>query len=409
MTDVLDRFLRYVQVDSASVLGGKARPSSPGQERLSAILEAELSALGGGWTVRRLGDASLLVELPASPGLEDRVHSAFLAHIDTYYGLPGAARPRVLVTDGLGLEVAPGVGIPASLLRPFAGKRIVVSDGSGLLGADDKAGVAALMAVLSRIAAEGPSHGPLDFWFTTDEEIGRIGVEDLPPGTGEAWDVLWTVDGEDLAMLSVGDLAIRRAQVSFLGIDAHPCLHGKDLVPAHYAAARFLDRLADLPNPMTSEGRAAFYQAASIEGRAERAQVFCRLASFDEADLDPMEASLRGLAQDAARAYGAHVEVEVSTGSANFHEAVARRPELVDPARRALAKAGYKAREIEIRGGTDGGLLAVSFPGLVAPDLGTGARNLHSRGEFLVVEELEALPGIIMEIIGAYGLGKDGL
>ncbi len=409
MTDVLDRFLRYVQVDSASVLGGQARPSSPGQENLSAILESELSAMGGGWITRRLGDASLLVGLPASPGLEDRVHCAFLAHIDTYYGLPGAARPRVLVTDGLGLEVAPGVGIPASLLHPFAGKRIVVSDGSGLLGADDKAGVAALMAVLSRIAADGPSHGPLDFWFTTDEEIGRIGVEDLPPGTGEAWDVLWTVDGEDLAELSVGDLAIRRAQVSFLGIDAHPCLHGKDLVPAHYAAARFLDRLADLPNPMTSEGRAAFYQTASIEGRAERAQVFCRLASFDEADLDPMEARLRAVAEEAAKAYGAHVEVEVSTGSANFHDAVAKRPELVDTAKRALARAGYEARELEIRGGTDGGLLAVTFPGLVAPDLGTGARNLHSRGEFLVVDEFEALPGIILEMIAAYAAERKSL
>lgn len=408
MTEVLDRFLRYVQVDTASVLGGQARPSSPGQERLSAILEAELAGLGGAWTARRLGDASLLVRLPASPGHEDRVHAAFLAHLDTYYGLPGAARPRVLVADGASLEITPGVTIPASLLGPHRGKRIVVSDGTGLLGADDKAGVAALMSVLSRLASGELAHGPLDFWFTTDEEIGRIGVEDLPPGTGEDWDILWTVDGEELSELSIGDLAIRRARVSFLGIDAHPCLHGKDLVPAHFAAARFLDRLADLPNPMTSGAREAFYQAASIEGRAERAEVFCRLASFDEADLDPMEAALRGLARAAAGAYGAHVEVEVSTGSANFHDAVARRPELVDPARRALARAGYVAREIEIRGGTDGGLLAVTFPGLVAPDLGTGARNLHSRGEFLVVDELEALPEIIVEIIGAYAARRDG-
>lgn len=403
MTEVLDRFLRYVRVDSASVLNGPDRPSSRGQARFAELLGAELAAMAGPWTSSLLDDGSILVRVPASAGSSGTIHSAFLAHLDTYYGLPGAANPRVVVCDGLGIELAPEASIPARLLAPFAGRRLVVSDGSGLLGADDKAGVSALMTVLSQIAKGELSHGPVDFWFTTDEEIGRIGVEALPPGTGESWDILWTVDGEELSELSVGDLAIRRARVVFSGIDAHPCLHGKDLVPAHYAAARFADRLAELPNPMTSEGRTAFYQIASIEGVPERAELYCRLASFDGRDLDPMESVLRRIAEAAASAYGAHVAVEVSAGSANFRDAVIARPELIDPARRALARAGYEAREIEIRGGTDGGLLAVSFPGLAAPDLGTGARNLHSRGEFLVVGELEALPAIILEIIASYG------
>jgi tripeptide aminopeptidase len=378
-SEALDRFLRYVRVDSASVLNGSDRPSSRGQARLAELLDSELAAMSGAWTTTILEDGSLLVRLPASPGSKGRIHAAFLAHLDTYYGLPGAANPRLVISDGLGLDLAPEVSIPARLLAPFAGKRLVVSDGSGLLGADDKAGVAALMTVLSLISGGNLPHGP-----------------------GESWDVLWTVDGEDLAELSVGDLAIRRARVVFSGIDAHPCLHGKDLVPAHYAAARFVDRLAELPNPMTSDGRTAFYQIASIEGGPERAEVFCRFASFDGADLDPMEEALRGIADAAAATYGAHFAMEVSTGSVNFIDAVAARPELIDPARRALSEAGYAAREIEIRGGTDGGLLAVSFPGLAAPDLGTGARNLHSRGEFLVVDEMEALPGIIHDIIDSY-------
>jgi tripeptide aminopeptidase len=403
MTEALDRFLRYVRMDSTSVLNGQDRPSSQGQTRLAELLESELAAMAGPWTTTILEDGSLLVRVPASPGSMGTTHSAFLAHLDTYYGLPGVATPRVVVCDGRGIELAPEVSIPARLLAPLAGKRLVVSDGTGLLGADDKAGVAALMTVLSQIAGGKPLHRPVDFWFTTDEEIGRIGVDALPPGVGNSWDILWTVDGEDLAELSVGDLAISRARVVFSGIDAHPCLHGKDLVPAHYAAARFADRLAEMPNPMTTEGRAPFYQIASIEGRAERAEVFCRFASFDGADLNPMEKALREVAKNAASAYGAHVAFEVTTGSANFRDAVVARPELIDPARRSLAKAGYEAREIEIRGGTDGGLLAVSFPGLAAPDLGTGARNLHSRGEFLVVDELETVPEVILDIIEAYG------
>lgn len=402
MNEALDRFMRYVRVDSASNADSPSRPSSQGQLRFADLLASELEGLGGAFEVSRLSDGSVLARASASPGSEDAVHSAFLAHMDTYYGLPGTADPRVVVCEGRSLDIAPGVSIPEALLEPYAGKRIVVSDGSGLLGADDKAGVAALMTVISRLARGGQAHGPVDFWFTTDEEIGRLGVDALPPGVGASWDILWTVDGESLSELSVGDLAIRRAQVVFSGIDAHPCLHGKDLVPAHYAAARFADRLAGSPNPMTTEGRESFFQIASIEGRAERAKVFCRFASFEEGDLDPMERKLRELAEDAAAAYGAHVSVEVSTGSANFRGAVIARPALIDPARRALERAGYKAKEIEIRGGTDGGLFAVSFPGIAAPDLGTGARNLHSRGEFLVVDELEALPEIILEIIEAY-------
>ena len=335
MTEILDRFMRYVRVDSASALDGRDRPSSPGQLRFADLIEAELADMGGPWTTSRLADGSLLVRVPASPRAKGGIHSAFLAHLDTYYGLPGAADPRVVACDGRGIELAPEVHIPASLLAPFAGKRLVVSDGSGLLGADDKAGVAAIMTVLSRIDGEGaPPHGPLDFWFTTDEEIGRIGVDALPPGVGESWDILWTVDGEDLAELSVGDLAIRRASVVFSGIDAHPCLHGKDLVPAHYAAARFVDRMAELPNPMTTEGRSPFYQIASIEGRPERAEVFCRFASFEADDLGPMEAALRECAQTAAAAYSAHVAVEVTIGSANFRDAVVARSQLIDPARR---------------------------------------------------------------------------
>ena len=380
MSQVLGRFTRYVRLDSASVLNGPDRPSSPGQARFADSLEAELAAMLGPWTTMRLEDGSLLVRAPAESGSKSSIHAAFLAHIDTYYGLPGAANPRLVECDGHGLDLAPDVSIPSRLLAPFAGKRLVVSDGSGLLGADDKAGVAALMTVLSLIARKRLPHGPIDFWFTTDEEIGRIGVDALPAGVGESWDILWTVDGEGLAELSVGDLAIRRARVVFSGIDAHPCLHGKDLIPAHYAAARFADRLAELPNPMTSEGRAAFYQIASIEGRAERAEVFCRFASFDGADLVSMEEALRKVAESAASAYAAHVAIEVTTGSANFHDAVVSRPELLAPARSALTRAGYEVRDIEIRGGTDGGLLAVSFPGLAAPDLGTGGEKSPFEG-----------------------------
>ncbi|GAB1484883.1 peptidase T [Treponema sp.] len=404
--EVLDRFLGYVRIDSASIRDVDRVPSTQGQITFADLIEKEIEAMQGPWTTQRLADSSLLVQVPATKGQEAAPHAAFLAHLDTYYGLPGAANPKLVICDGKDLLVAPGLSIPSHLVRAYKGQRLVITDGTSLLGADDKAGLAALMTVLAAIAEDGPTkglqHGPIDFWFTTDEEIGRIGVDVLPRGVGEAWQILWTLDGEELSDISVGDLAIRRAQVIFTGIDAHPCLHGEDLLPAHYASARFVDRLAELPNPMTSSGRESFFQVASIEGKAERAEVFCRMASFDAADLPAMENQLVELAENAAKAYGTHVDIQLSTGSANFHAAVAAHRELIAPAREAIQRRGFTVREKEIRGGTDGGLLALSFPRLAAPDLGNGSRNPHSRTEFLVVEELLALPGIVLDIIGAY-------
>jgi tripeptide aminopeptidase len=402
MSEVLDRFLRYVRIDSASVAGGHGLPSSPGQAALAGLIEAELGSLGGPWSLSRLGDGSLLVRLPPTPGCEASLHAAFLSHLDTYFGLPGGSRPRLVAVDGRDIEVAPGVVIKAPQLEGLTGRRVVVSDGHAVLGADDKAGVAALVTVLARLAGGGQPHGPMDVWFTVDEETGHDGASYLPAGLGRSWDVAWTVDGEALRDLSVGDLAIRRVKAAFRGVDAHPCLHGKDLVPAHYAAARFVDRLADLPNPMTSGPRAPFYQVASLTGSSGSAEVLCRLMSFDRSDLEPMVRVLKGLAEAAAGAYGAKVDIATSEGGANFHEALVARPELIEPARRLIAEAGQELREVEIRGGTDGGMLALSFPGLPAPDLGNGARNPHSLGEFLVVDELEALPGILEGIIADY-------
>jgi tripeptide aminopeptidase len=265
VSEVLDRFLRYVRIDSASDPDVPARPSTPGQAAFADQLEKELAELEGPWESVRLADASLLVRVAPSAGREASLPAAFLAHLDTYYGLSGAAVPRVVLCDGKEIRLSSEVSIPARFLEGLSGKDLVVTDGNSLLGADDKAGVAALVTVLSALAKTDLPRGPVDFWFTTDEEIGRIGVEALPAGVGEAWKVLWTVDGEDLRDLSVGDLAIRRARLSFAGVDAHPCLHGQDLVPAHYAAARFVDRLADLPNPMTSSGRAPL-----LPGRVHR-------------------------------------------------------------------------------------------------------------------------------------------
>jgi len=404
---VLGRFMRYVRFDTRSDPDSPTRPSTPGQLTFALILEDELAEMRGPWQTQRLSDGSLLVRVPATPGCETGIRAAFVAHVDTYYGLPGAAKPHIVDCDSTAIKLVSGLSLPGRMLAPFKGRSLVVTDGTSLLGADDKAGVAALMTVLSRLAQGGIPHGPVDVWFTTDEEIGRIGIDSLPPGVGEAWQVLWTLDGEDLASISVGDLAIRRAKLVFSGIDAHPCLHGHDLVPAHYAASRFVDRLAAFPNPMTSSGREPFFQVASIEGRSERAEVFCRVASFDARDLPTMEETLLRLAREAAEGYGASFEVELSTGSANFHEAVTARHYLVDAAKKALAKRGFEAREIEIRGGTDGGLLAVSWPDLAAPDLGTGARNPHSRGEFLVIDELLSLPDIVIEMIASYAARQD--
>src|SRR3989344_2975579 len=260
MKPVTDRLLKYARIDTCSVQAvpgvEQIHPSSPGQKVLIDMLLAELSNLKvpRDW-IKQLGDASFLIESPATEGHENAPHVVLAAHVDTYFGCPGGANPIIHEYQGGDLALPnDGVFIPAEDLKGLKGKQIITADGTTLLGGDDKCGVASIMTFIEDMMSRSLPHGPLTVWICTDEEIGEVGVPFLPAGTAERGDFFWTVDGEQVAVVDIGCFYGAGVDVEFIGNDTHPGVSGRSLKPAHYAACRFVDQLANVPTPWQPSG-----------------------------------------------------------------------------------------------------------------------------------------------------------
>lgn len=270
MVPVINRLLRYVRIDTRSIQPTpgveQAHPSCPNQRLLADLLKEELVGLEvSPEQITNLGDGSFLVHFPATEGCENAPHVVFASHLDTYFGCPGGANPIYPEKVYQGGDITlpnNGVVIPASDLVGLEGKRIITADGTTLLGADDKAGVAAIMTLIELIPQY--AHGPFTVWFCTDEEIGEVGVKFLPPGVADTWDIFWTVDGKELNTLDVGCFYGAKVDVKFVGNDTHPGVSGQNLKPAHYAACRFVDKLAEWPSPWTTKDAESFIYVPSM-------------------------------------------------------------------------------------------------------------------------------------------------
>lgn len=418
---VVERFMQYVSIDTRSREHKPGEPvvspSSDGQvlllKRLQQELFAERVIFNYGDTaqerwaeVHRLDDGSLLVRVPGNlPG----PHLAFSAHVDTHPNNPGRANPMVHFFEGKNIVLpVGGVTIPASALAGLEGKSIITSDGSSLLGGDDKAGVAALMDVLIRLVTLGVDSGPVDFWFTVDEEVGGNNISALPADIAREWDVLFTVDGDAVGTVDVETMAGGKITVEFKGADAHPGDDGASLHPAHYAAARLVERLSRYQSPWNTSGWQSFYYASAIEeGGPNLTRVLVYPRSFDPAEIVKMAHTVGILAHNAAKRFGVTSEVlDEGLIYTNTVGAIKKRQDLLGPFS-PLAAAhqrvlGHAPKFQSVRAGTDGSTMNLFYPDLPAPNLGAGARRVHSREEFVVLEELVLLPEIILAMIAEY-------
>lgn len=405
---VFDRFIRYVQADTRSIRRKEGvestKPSSEGQLMLGAMIRAELGTMGladGQLTTFKNG--SFLVHFPASLGREEAPHVVFAAHLDTYFGVPGDAKPIVHEYKG-GDIVLPkeGVIIPAADLAGLEGKRIVTSDGTTLLGADDKAGVASLVTTIQLLIESLIEHGPVSFWFCVDEEIGELDISVVPEDVVRSWSVLWTVDGERVGEIDTSCFVCRMVDMVFNGMDAHPGVAGQKLKPAHYAAADFVHELSLLPTPMKTSGRESFYYVAAIEGNPSKATVLCAPRAFDRPKSDEMLHKVQKLANASAAKYGCTVVVKDNLVCVNTESAIKANPDLTTPGIDAHRELGFEPVFKDVRAGTDGAMINRTYPELPAPNMGAGAGNLHGPREFLVLDELEMVPPILLETIRGY-------
>jgi tripeptide aminopeptidase len=399
--DALERFLRYVRIDTQADFFSTTVPSTAKQLDLSRLLAAELRELG-------LQDAELdehgyvLATLPASVERATPTIALF-AHVDVAYDTPAdSVQPQVVSYGGgrLPLPGDPAVALDPQVspqLADHVGHELVTSDGTTLLGADNKAGVAEIMTAVDYLLQHPElEHGPIRICFTRDEEIGK-GVDELDLDRLGA-DAAYTVDGSTLGQIEDETFSALKATVVFTGVAVHPGSANGRMVNAGKIAADFLASLPrDRLSPETTEGRAGFVHPWSTVSEEEKATVRLILRDFDRELLADHELLVRRLAEEAAAAYpGAQVEIDVVEQYRNMKDYLRDHPHVVKAAEEAVRRAGLEPKLTYVRGGTDGALL--SAQGLPTPNIFTGGEDFHSRHEWICVADMGAAVATIVHL-----------
>jgi len=401
---LLERFLRYVRIDTQALEDAPTFPSTAKQLDLSRLLVEELREIG-------LDDVVLnehgyvLATLPGTPGAPV---IGLIAHVDTTPDSPGGGVTPVVHEDYAGGPlVLPGD--PTQVLDPAAeselaarvGHDIVTSDGTTLLGADDKAGVAEIMTAVAYLHGTSETRANVRIAFTVDEEVGR-GVEhfDVEAFGAEA---AYTLDGSGLAELEIETFAARQVKVLIRGRGVHPGTAKGKLVNAVKLAAELI---ASLPqgslSPETTEGREGFVHPTRLNASAEEAVVTFIVRDHDDALLEEHTQLLRRLADAIGeREPRARVTVEVQETYSNMRGVIEQHPRVISAAEEAIRRQGLEPVRSLIRGGTDGSRL--SAMGLPTPNLFTGGQNYHSRCEWASVQDMAAAAATVVELVRVWG------
>jgi tripeptide aminopeptidase len=400
---LLDRFLRYVRVDTQSARDTGARPSTPGQLDLGRLLAGELRALG-------LEDASVDARgyvMATLPGAPSAPVIGLIAHLDVSPDAPGAGvEPLVHRDYDGGMLRLPRNGTvldPAAMpeLAARAGHDLVTSSGDTLLGADDKAGVAEIMTAVAHLAANPELPRPtLRIGFTPDEEIGEGGLDFDVDRFGAL--AAYTVDGSDPGELQDESFTAAEVVLRITGRDVHPGWAKGKLVNAVRLAGQVLAALpSDTLTPETTAGREGFLHPYEIEGHAGQATLRFIARDFEQELLEAHVALLRRTAEQVvATDPRARLEVAVRQQYTNMREHIARVPQVTELAERALRAEGLEPIRTPIRGGTDGSLL--SARGLPTPNLFTGGHEYHSVREWASVQEMAAAAATLVRLAAAW-------
>ena len=402
MESVLDRFLRYVKVDTQSDENSDTYPSTAKQLDLSRMLADECRCIG-------LADVSLTefgivtATVPATVK-HDAPAIALIAHVDTSPEFSGTDVKPVLHENYDGSDIVlPGdpsrvIRVEENLaLKSLIGATIVTTDGTTLLGADDKAGVAAIMAAADWLMNHPEIlHGPIRLCFTCDEEIGRgidkLDIKGLDSVCG------YTLDGEGRGMIDFETFSADGATITVEGINTHPSEGKGKMVNSLRILSHFLAKLPeDRLSPETTDGRDGFIHPYVLEGGVAKAVAKIILRDFDTAKLAEQAALLESIAVDLRAAYPkATITVDVRQQYRNLADGLKSEPRALPKAEQAMKAAGLDPKLTIIRGGTDGSILTER--GLPTPNLSTGEHNPHSPLEWTSKEELETAVNVLVEL-----------
>lgn len=396
---VLERFLKYTAIDTQSDPESKTSPSTNKQFDLARLLVKELEDLG-------LEDISLdercyvMARLAANE--EGLVPIGFIAHMDTSPDLSGKdVKPRLIENyDGGDIVLDEERGIVTSLkdypeIGDFKGQTLIVTDGSTLLGADDKAGIAEIMTGIEFLV-NNPQirHGDIMVAFTPDEEIG-CGADYFDVDKFGA-KYAYTFDGGQVGELEYENFNAASALVKIQGRNVHPGSAKGKMVNSIYIAGKVMEAFPENKRPETTEGYEGFFHLNDIKGSTEETVLNYIIRDHDRTKFEDMKAFFEATISDLSKEHGGRISLTIQDSYYNMREVIEDHMEVVDIAVKAMENLDIEPRIIPIRGGTDGSRL--SFMGLPCPNLFAGGINFHGRNEMISLEALEAGARLLIEI-----------
>lgn len=402
-----ERFIKYTTFDtSSSSANENETPSSIGQRVFAEYLLKELKELGINDSY--IDDKSFVyATIAATKGKEDKPKIGFIAHLDTVEDVSGKDIKANIIKnyDGKDIVLNKEKNIIFSVkdfpsLNKYKGFDLIVTDGTTLLGADDKAGVAEIMTMAETIMKDKSiEHGEIKIAFTPDEEIGS-GIEHFNVERFGA-NFAYTIDGGELGEIEYENFNAASCNVIVNGVNVHPGYAKNKMKNALLLAIEFNNMLPQNEKPEYTENYEGFYHLSSIEGNEENAKLEYIIRDHDREKFENKKEFIKNISEFLNKKYGENTfEINIKDSYYNMKEKILPHMHLIENANKAFNECGIKERIVPIRGGTDGARL--SFRNLPCPNLSAGGENFHSRFEYIPVQSLEKMTEVLLKIIDIY-------
>ncbi|MEG0216297.1 MAG: peptidase T [Hungatella sp.] len=409
-SSVLSRFLKYIVIDTQSKDEMDVIPSTEKQRNLAHLLAEELRNMGAS-DVREDAHSYVYATIPGNSKNKDIPVVGLIAHMDTAPAYSGTdVKPQIIKSyDGTDILMNPATGLTMQVadfpdLKAYIGQDLITTDGTTLLGADDKAGVAEIMAVADYLLSHPEiSHGTIQIGFTPDEEVGcGANLFDVAAFGAE---VAYTVDGGELGELEYENFNAASAKVKIHGSSIHPGSSKGKMKNAILMAMEFQSMLPVFENPMYTEGYEGFYHLDQIKGDVEHAKLDYIIRDHNMEKFLEKKAYMQWAADYLNHKYGADTfELILKDSYYNMKEKIEPHIYLVDIARQAMLDLGITPKVCPIRGGTDGARL--SYMGLPCPNLCTGGHNFHGKYEFISIQSMEKIVELLLNIIKKFEMSQ---
>lgn len=402
--NLLERFLKYVSIDTTSNSEISTMPSTPEQRILASLLYEELKDM----KIEDIYyDSSNCYVYAMLDGNIDAASVGFVAHLDTSeYSKGDNIKPNIIRNyDGKDIKLDNGKAIKVEdnpELKEKIGKTIITTDGTTLLGADDKAGIAEIMSMLEHYNNTNEPHGDIYVCFTPDEEIGK-GTEKLDYVIFNP-EYAYTVDGEYLGEFSYENFNAALVQIDIKGIPTHTGMAKNKMLNA-VRLATTINELLPKNYPENTEGHEGFIHLEKIDGNVESCEVIYLIRDFDKKEFEKKKELFREIVKEINKKYPNAIKLRITDQYINMYEKIKDNTKFIDVTKEAIEELGIDVLEIPIRGGTDG--TDISYNGIPCPNIGTGSHNFHSVYEYVCLEDMEQTKDILINIVKKFAKTKD--